>query len=106
MKKSGWIEIELLDGSHILIDDDTERIHNACEKIKSKICFSSKFPFLKIKKVRYTEFQCRPAYESYNNDNDPVYTANCRLVQFMNLIGADVKPFPYEQFKIENDLYG
>jgi len=24
----------------------------------------------------------------------------------LNLIGVDVKPFPYEQFKIEDDLRG
>lgn len=106
MKRSGLIEIELLDGRHMLIDDDVQRIHDAVEKIRTKICFSRKFPFWKIVKVRYTEFQCRPAYESYNNDNDPVYTANCRLMQFMNLIGVDAKPFPYEQFKIEDDLHG
>lgn len=105
MKKSGLIEIELLDGRHVLFNDDAERIHNAVEKIKSKICFSSKFPFLKTKKVRYTEFQCRPADEAFNRDSDPVYKANCRLVQFLNLIGVDVKPFPYEQFKIEDDLH-
>ena len=99
-------EIELLNGKHILIDDAVERIHDAVEKIKTKICFSSKFPFLKTKKVRYTEFQCRPAYESCNTRDDPVYRANCRLVQFLNLIGVDVKPFPYEQFQIENDLHG
>ncbi len=105
MNMCGLIEIELLNGRHILIDDDVRRIHDVVEKIKTKICFSSKFPFLKIIKVRYTEFKCRPAYESYNNDDDPVYTANCRLVQFMNLIGIEVKPFPYEQFQIENDLH-
>ena len=43
MKKSGLIEIELLDGQHVLFNDDAERIHNAVEKIKSKICFSSSF---------------------------------------------------------------
>ena len=106
MKKSGFIEIELLDGRHVLIDDDIDRIHDAVEKIKLKICFSNKFPFLKIKKVRYTRFQCRPIYETYNTDRDPVYNANCRLTQFMNLIGVDVKSFPYEQFQIYNDLHG
>jgi len=104
--KSGYIELELLDGEHVLIDNAIERIHNASEKIKTKFCFSSKFPFLKITKVRYTEFQCRPASESYNRLDDPVYSVNCRLVQFMNLIGVEVKPFPYEQFKIEDDLRG
>lgn len=106
MRKSGLIEIELLDGNHVLIDADVERIHDASEKIKTKIYFSSKFPFLKTKKVRYTKFQCRPAYESFNSDDDPVYKVNCKLVQFMKLIGIDVKPFPYEQFKIEDDLHG
>ncbi len=106
MRNSGYIELELLDGEHVLIDNAVERIHNASEKIKTKFCFSCRFPFLKIKKVRYTEFQCRPACESYNNPRDPVYRANCRLVQFMSLIGVEVKPFPYEQFKIEDDLRG
>ena len=104
MRNSGYIEIELLDGKHVLIDDAVERIHDVSEKIKTKFCFSCRFPFLKITKVRYTEFQCRPACESYNRPADPVFTANCRLVQFLNLIGVDVKPFPYEQFKIEDDL--
>lgn len=106
MKKSGLIEIELLDGRHILIDDDVERIHNASEKIKTKFHFLCRFPFLKTTKVRYTEFQYRPAYEAYNSSSDPVYRANCRLVQFMNLIGVEMNPFPYERFKIENDLHG
>ena len=104
MKNSGLIEIELLDGQHVLFDNDAGRMHNVVEKIKTKIYFSSKFPFLKTKKIRYTEFQYRPVDESFNRESDPVYRANCRLVQFMNLIGVEVKPFPYEQFKIEDDL--
>ena len=105
MKKSGLIEIELLNGKHIMIDDDVEKIHDACEKTKSKLRFSLKFPFVKVEKIRYTEFQYRQKYESFNKSDDPIYKVNCRLVQFMNLIGVDVKPFPYEQFKIEDDLH-
>ncbi len=104
MQKSGYIEVELIDGRRVLISSNVERIHNVTEKVKTKLCFSPRFPWVKTRDVRYTQFQYRPDCECYNADNDPKYRVNCRLAQFMKLVGVEIKPFPYEQFQIENDL--
>ena len=99
------IEIELLNGTRILLPKDWSKIYKLEEKTAWHLGLSSAFPFLKLKKQCYVSFKFRTHYETLDDFFDPTYTVNCTLTQFASMFNINVLPF--EKTLVENDLkYG
>lgn len=88
-----FIEVELVDGSHIIIPSDGSRVYGIYEDFYYVWSFQKRFPFLKRSKKACTKFWYRNKYETMNDSSDPKLAANCTLMQFFTMFGKQVKPF-------------
>ena len=99
---SGFVEIELLNHTRILIPNRWDKIYDLREKERHIFKFDKCFPFLKIEKQRYVSFRYK-TYENTKSYTDKYYKVNCLLWHFLALFGVkNVKSF--EQGCIEGDL--
>ena len=99
----GFVEIELLNHTRILIPNRWVKIYDLREKERHIFKFDKCFPFLKIEKQRYVSFRFQTVYETSRDRADKSYKVNCSLRHFLALFEVkNVKSF--EQGCIEGDL--
>ena len=96
------VELELLNGTRILLPNEWFKIYNLKEKIRVKLKFISKFPFISFEKERYVQFNFRKCYESLDSILDPRFKVKCNLSQLAFLFGVNFTQF--EQSLVEHDL--
>lgn len=96
------IEIELLNGTRILLQKSWSKIYNLKEKTVWHLGLSSSFPFLRLKKQRCVSFKFRTKFETIDDFFDPTYTVNCTLTQFASMFNVNILPF--EKALVESDL--
>ena len=89
------IEIELLNGKRMLLQNDWKKVYNICEKTKKIFKFLPKFPFIKIEKIKYVSFNFMTHYEAMQSISDPKYNVKCSLQQFASLFDVTIVPFEY-----------
>ena len=98
-----YIELELIDGTHVAVENDWSKIYDVREKLyRTGLKLSFRFPFISWKKAKCISFRYMTQYVTLTSVLDPKYVVKCSLIQFMNMFGVSVKPF--EMALIESDL--
>lgn len=96
------VEIELINGHRMLIDNDWSKVYSIEEKIKKSFKLISSFPFVEVENKKYVTFMYRTKSEYLNSEDDPVYNVNCSISQLAKLFGVKVTEF--EKAMIEHDI--
>lgn len=96
------IEVELLNGEHILIENDWSKLYNIKEKTRHFIKMVSRFPFLTLEKEKYVKFKFRKQYTYLDSPFDPSFKVRCSLSQLAALFGVDFRKF--EETLLYHDL--
>ena len=96
------VELELLNGDHILLPNVWSKIYNLKENTRVKLKLISKFPFISFEKERYVKFRFRTHYETLDSMFDPSFNVRCSLSQLAFLFGVDFRKF--EETLLDYDL--
>lgn len=102
MNQNNSIEIELINGNRVLLEQKWNKVYNLCEKTRWLLKRTPVFPFFKFEKQRYVKFKFMTAYETITSCTDPTYRVKCTLLQFASMFGIKISPF--EKTLVENDL--
>lgn len=96
------IELELVDGTRVLVTNDWDKLYHIKEHIIYKWKLCSKFPFIARHKMRFTTFTYQDQYSTIRSGFDSMYTVKMSLQELALAFGQKITTF--EECKVNADL--
>ena len=96
------IELELVDGTRVLVTSDWSKLYNIREHTKRKLKLCSKFPFIYKHEEKLTTFTCQDCYNTIRSAHDSMYTVKMSLQELALAYGQKIMTF--EECKVNADL--